>query len=70
MKWQQTNDAHMREMRKKQKLLHVRRDMYNDDEQSNFFFVSQNIVSKIENPNNINDIGILLRQSETHIPTY
>lgn len=37
MKWQQTNDAYMREMRKKQKLLHVRKDMYNDDEQSNFF---------------------------------
>lgn len=48
MKWQQTNDAYMREMRKKQKLLHVHKDMYNDDEQSNFFFESQHFVSKIE----------------------
>lgn len=61
----------MREMREKQKLLHVHKNMYNDDEQSNiFFFESHHFVSKIEDTNKINDIGILLRQSETHIPTY
>lgn len=35
-----------------------------------FFWISALCKQNRKNPNNINDIGILLRQSETHIPTY